>query len=239
MEEEKKISIDKGLSLRSEEVNEVMGNIPRRVFRVGTFTIICIVALLAVIGYMLQIPSYIEVPYIVSGNTLSVGIVSKSDGVVIFRYNQPHNIEMGDTIATIMKRNESVYCVSPIKGMVESNFLYTTGDNIVNGDTLVRVISHENPNCKVILKLSQNIKPEIKCGMKIKINSEQTMTECAVGYIKKVSVIPDGANCYNAIVEMPMNIIQNLPKFGKVRILYKQENVFTKIFAQRNKITIE
>ena len=124
MEEEKKISIDKGLSLRSEEVNEVMGNIPRRVFRVGTFTIICIVALLAVIGYMLQIPSYIEVPYIVSGNTLSVGIVSKSDGVVIFRYNQPHNIEMGDTIATIMKRNESVYCVSPIKGMVESNFLY-------------------------------------------------------------------------------------------------------------------
>lgn len=35
MEEEKKISIDKGLSLRSEEVNEVMGNIPRRVFRVG------------------------------------------------------------------------------------------------------------------------------------------------------------------------------------------------------------
>lgn len=232
MEEEKKISIDKGLSLRSEEVNEVMGNIPRRVFRVGTFTIICIVALLAVIGYMLQIPSYIEVPYIVSGNTLSVGIVSKSDGVVIFRYNQPHNIEMGDTIATIMKRNESVYCVSPIKGMVESNFLYTTGDNIVNGDTLARVISHENPNCKVILKLSHNIKPEIKCGMKIKINSEQTTPECAVGYIKKVSVIPDGTNCYNAIVEMPISIIQNLPKFGKVRILYKQENVFTKIFKK-------
>ena len=65
MEEEKKIFIDKGLSLRSEEVNEVMGNVPHRVFRVGTFLIICIVALLVVIGYMLQVPSYIEVPYIV------------------------------------------------------------------------------------------------------------------------------------------------------------------------------
>ena len=33
------------------------------------------------------------------------------------------------------------------------------------------------------------------------------MTENAVGYIKKISVIPDEANCYNAVVEMPINII--------------------------------
>ena len=49
MEEEKKIFIDNGLSLRSEEVNEVMGNVPHSVFRAGTFIIICIVALLVVI----------------------------------------------------------------------------------------------------------------------------------------------------------------------------------------------
>ena len=54
MEEEKKIFIDKGLSLRSEEVNEVMGNVPHRVFRIGTFIFICIVALLVAIGYTLQ-----------------------------------------------------------------------------------------------------------------------------------------------------------------------------------------
>ena len=123
--------------------------------------------------------------------------------------------------------------------MVESNFLYTTGDNITSGDTLARVISRELPNYRLILKVSRNIKSEIKSGMKIKITTEETTKENATGYIKKVSVIPDEANCYNAIVEMPISIIQNLPKFGKVRILYKQENVFTKIFAQRNKFTIE
>lgn len=64
MEEEKNIFIDKGLSLRSEEVNEVMGNVPHRVFRIGTFIFICIVALLVAIGYTLQVPNYIEVPYI-------------------------------------------------------------------------------------------------------------------------------------------------------------------------------
>ena len=93
----------------------------------------------------------------------------------------------------------------------------------------------------VILKLGclKTKNNTIKSGMKIKITTEETTKENATGYIKKVSVIPDEANCYNAIVEMPISIIQNLPKFGKVRILYKQENVFTKIFAQRNKFTIE
>lgn len=239
MEEEKKISIDKGLSLRSEEVNEVMGNVPHRVFRVGTFIFIFIVALLVAIGYTLQVPSYIEVPYIVSGNTSAIGIVSKNAGIVTFRYNQPHNIKEGDTIATILKDNEKVYYISPISGMIESNFLYTTGDNIASGDTLARVISRELPNYRLILKISRNIKSEIKSGMKIKITTEGTTIENAVGYIKKVSVIPDGTNCYNAIVEMPISIIQNLPKFGKVRILYKQENVFTKIFAHRNKSAFE
>ena len=62
MEEEKNFFIDKGLSLRSEEVNEVMGTVPHRIFRVGTFIIICIIILLAAVGYILQVPSYIEVP---------------------------------------------------------------------------------------------------------------------------------------------------------------------------------
>ena len=239
MEEEKKIFIDNGLSLRSEEVNEVMGNVPHSVFRAGTFIIICIVALLVVISYMLQVPSYIEVPYIVSGNTSAIGIVSKDAGTVIFKYNQPHDIKVGDTIATIKKDDDSVFYFTQINGMVESNFLYTTGDNIAIGDTLARVISREIPNYKVILKLSRNIKLVIKSGMKIKINSEQTMTEDIVGYIKKVSVIPDEANSYDAIVELPISIIQDLPRFGKVRILYKTENVFMKIFTQKSKIAIE
>lgn len=123
--------------------------------------------------------------------------------------------------------------------IVENNFLYTTGDNIVRGDTLARVISCELPNYRLILKISRDIKSEIICGMKIKIITKETMTENAVGYIKKVSVIPDEANCYNAVVEMPINIIQNLPRFGKARVLYKQENVFTKIFAHRNKSAFE
>lgn len=238
MEEEKKIFIDKGLSLRSEEVNEVMDNVPHRVFRVGTFLIICIVALLVVIGYMLQVPSYIEVPYIVSGNASALGIVSKNAGTVMFRYNQLHTIKEGDTIATVMKDNERVYYISPISGMVESNFLYTTGDNITSGDTLARVISRELPNYRLILKVSRNIKSEIKSGMKIKITTEETTKENATGYIKKVSVIPDEANCYNAIVEMPISIVQNIPSSGKVRVLYQKENVFMKIFGQKTRLLL-
>ena len=74
--------------------------------------------------------------------------------------------------------------------------------------------------------------------MKIKITTEETTKENATGYIKKVSVIPDEANCYNAIVEMPISIVQNIPSSGKVRVLYQKENVFMKIFGQKTRLLL-
>ena len=233
MEEEKNFFIDKGLSLRSEEVNEVMGTVPHRIFRVGTFIIICIIILLAAVGYILQVPSYIEVPYIVFGNTPAIGIISKNAGIIMFRYNQPHDIEVGDTIASITKDNKSFYYISPTNGIIESNFLYVTGDNISSGDTLARIISHESPNYKLILKIPLNIKSEIKSGLRVKFTVEGATTENVVGYIKKISVIPDESNCYNAIVEMPISIMQNLPTSGKAKIHYRTENIFKKILATK------
>lgn len=233
MENEKKNLIDKGLCLRSEEINEVMGKVPYRIFRVGTFMIICIVAILLLIGYTLQIPSYIDVSFIVSGKKIPIGIISKEAGTVMFRYNHPHEIEAGDTIATIVKDGKETHYISPISGIVENNFLYATGDNIANGDTLVRIISHKQPNYKLILKIPLNMKSEIKSGMRIKFSTEGAMLDKAVGYIKKVSMIPDEANCYNAIVEMPINDVKNLPASGKVKAQYKTENVFEKIIATK------
>lgn len=237
MEEEKKILINKGLSLRSEEVNEVMGKVPHRIFRIGTCIITCIVALLAVIGYMLQVPSYIEIPYIVSGNTHSIGIVSRSAGMVMFRYDQPHDIEVGDTIATVMKDEERIHYISPISGIVESNFLYTTGDNIASGDTLARIMSRELPKHKVILKIPINIKSKAKSGLCIKFAVNGTTTDEAIGYIEKVSVIPDEANCYNATVKMSDSAIQNLPISGKAKLHYNTENIFDKILTTEYRST--
>lgn len=234
MEEYKKTLIGKGLSLRSEEVNEVMGKFPHHIFRVGTLSIVGIVVLLAVIGHMLQIPSYIEVPYIVLGNISSTGIMAKNTGTVIFRHTQLHNVEMGDTIATVMQKNgERVYYISPAKGIVESDFLYTTGDNVTSGDTLARVISCEKPRYRLILKIPLNMRSKVENGMKIRITPERTTVDNAVGYIKRISMIPDGSNCYNAIVEMPIDIIQNIPTAGEAKLYYKTENVFKKILTTR------
>lgn len=233
MEAEKKSLTNQGLPLHCEEVNEVMGRIPHHIFRAGTIIIICIVVLLAATGYMLQVPSYIEVPYIVFRNIPSVGIVSKSAGMVMFRYNRPHHVEVGDTVATIMKGDEDVCYISPMRGIVESNFLYTTGDYIASGDTLARIISRNFSGYKLMLKIPLNMKSTVKSGMRVKFTTEGVTAENALGYIKKVSMIPDGSNCYNAIVEMPTSIIQKLPASGKAKLCYKTENVFEKILTTK------
>lgn len=233
MEEEKKILIDKGLSLRSEEVNEVMGKVPHRIFRVGTYIIICIVAILAVMGYLLQVPTYMEVPYIVSGNRPSVGIVSKNAGIVMFRYDRPQEVKEGDTIAAIMNDGEHFYYISPTSGIIENNFLYTTGDNITGGETLARIMPHEHPNYKIVLSIPLNIKPRISRGMSIKFSTNGSTTYDAVGYINKLSVIPDETGYFNATVEMPDSMIQKLPTSGKAKLHYKTENIFEKVLATK------
>ncbi len=233
MENEKKNLIDKGLCLRSEEINEVMGKVPYRIFRVGTFMIICIAFILSLIGYTLQIPSYIDVSYIVSGNTSPTGIVSKDAGTVMFRYDQPYNIEAGDTIATIVKDNGSVYYISPISGTVESNFLYATGDHIASGDTLARIVSHVPPKYKLILKIPLNMRSKVKSGTLVKFTPEGIVADNIMGHVKKISTIPDEANCYDAIVEVPINVMQTLPTSGKAKLHYKTESVFKKILTRK------
>lgn len=98
---------------------------------------------------------------------------------------------------------------------------------------MARIISHESPNYKLILKIPLNIKSEIKSGLRVKFTVEGATTENVVGYIKKISVIPDESNCYNAIVEMPISIMQNLPTSGKAKIHYRTENIFKKILATK------
>ena len=234
MEEEKKILIDKGLSLRSEEVNEVMGKVPHHIFRAGTYIVLCVIVLLAVTGYMLQVPGYVEIPYIVHGSTASVSIVSRHTGTVSFRYSQVHDVNVGDTIVSITADGGSVDYVSPVSGVVESNFLYATGDNVVSGDTLARIVSRKSPRYKLILKIPQGMKCVVKRGMRIVFETNGITGESPVGYIEKISTIPDGANCYNAIVEMPTDIIQVLPSSGKARLYCKTENIFDKILSTKN-----
>ncbi len=235
MEDKKKDLIDKGLSLRSEEVNEVMGKVPHRLFGVGTAVIICTVVFLAVTGCLLQVPSYMEVPYVVSGNTPPIGIVSANAGTVTFRYDRPQEIKAGDTVATVVtKDNECFYCTSPISGIVESDFLYVTGDNIAKGDTLARVVSRGLHNYKLILKIPQDMRPKVGRGMKIKFTAEGTTAGNAVGHIGKVAVIPDNSNSYDALVEIPASIIQHLPRKGKAKLQYRTEHVIGKILSGKN-----
>lgn len=224
-------NIDKGLSLRSEEVNEIMGEIPHRIFRVGIIILSCIVAILVAVAYILQIPSFIEVPYIISGKTPSVGIISKNDGTIMFKYDQPHDIREGDTIVSITRDREVVYYTSPINGIVENNFIYATGDNVANGNTLARIIPRETSRCRLILKLPSNIKPEIKKGTRITLTMEETTVNNIVGYVKKIAMIPDETNCYNALVEIPVNVLRVLPNSGKAKVHYKTENLFKKILT--------
>lgn len=228
-------NIDKGLSLRSEEVNEIMGEVPRRIFTVGIIILSCIVVILVAVAYILQVPSYLEVSYIISGKTQSVGLISKDAGTIMFKYDQPHDIKEGDTIVTVMRYQgqEVTYYTSPISGIAENNFIYVTGDNVTNGDTLARIIPRELSRYRLILKIPSNIKPEIKTGMKITLTMKETTVDNIVVYVKKIALIPDESNCFNVLVEVPMSILRALPTSGKAKIQYKTENLFKQILTPK------
>jgi hypothetical protein len=236
MENEKTEFVDNGLYLHSEVVNDVMGNVPHGVFRVGTIIATCILVLLCIIGYAVQVPSYIEVPYTIFSNRIVVGIMSNNSGIVKFKYEQAYHVEEGDTIAIVIDRNRSIYYSTPTSGIMERNLAYAQGDYVSNGDTLARIALCERPQYKLILKIPSFIRPKVKNGTIIKIPTDGMNTYNSIGYIKQISAICDEANFYDATVEVPNCIIQNIPIAGTAKLQYKTECIFKIIFRGKSSI---
>lgn len=207
---------DKGLSIRSEEVQEMMGEIPHWIMRRGMFLLSFIVVLLSIGSYFFRFPSYVELNYVVKDGTLSVNIIATSDGVVRYIQSETSAVDVGDTIAVVDGQGINTYYVSPTKGLFENNFLYSSGEQIQKGDTLSRILASCTHEQKVLLYIPRDLIPKVTIGMEVKLYGSST--DFVKGNIFDIARIPDNLGNYLTRLKISTSS-ENLLSSGKAKLM--------------------
>ncbi len=220
----------KGLSVRSEEVQEVMGEVPHWILRRGMMLPAVVVLLLAAGCYCFRYPSYAELEYVLKDGPRPVSIIAGHDGIVRYVRKTPGNVRKGDTIAVLTEGDTSTCFLSPANGMSENNLLYSSGERISKGDTLGRILVSRARKPEVLLHIPRNQVSRITDGMEVRLYGGGT--DYVKGRIVQTARIPDAAGIFLARVETEKSP-ENLAPTGKAKIRVDNKRLIEKFLTER------
>lgn len=221
----------KGLSARSEEVQEVMGEIPHWIQRRGMVLLALIVLLLAAGCYCFRYPSYAELEYAVKGGPLPVSIIAGEDGIVRYARETAGRVRKGDTIAVVTDgRGSATRYLSPAGGLAENNLLYSSGERIRKGDTLGRILVSPAQQGKVLLTVPADMVSRIAAGMEVRLYGGGT--DYVKGHIVQIAQIPDASGNFPARVETEVPP-RTLSARGKAEVKVDDRRLIEVFLAER------
>ena len=227
MEEESKekkqpAAMYKGLSVRSEEVQEVMGEIPHWILSRGMMLLAIVLLLLAAGCYFFRFPTYAELEYVLEDGSQTVSIVAGHDGTVRYVGKTAGSVRKGDTVAVLTGGKTTTCYLSPANGFSENNLLYSSGERISEGDTLGRILVSHAQAPKVLLRVPGNMVSGIDVGMEVRLYGNGT--DFIKGHIVRIARIPEDTGIFLAKVETEESP-GNLPTTGKAKIMVENKRL--------------
>lgn len=211
----------KGLSLRSAEVQEVMGAFPRGLLRGSLLLLLSVSLLLGVGGYCFRVPSYAELDYVVRGGTQPVALTAAGGGTLLEIRSGAVPVRRGDTLAAVVTREgDTCRYVSPAGGLFEANFLFAPGDVLSRGDTLCRIVPREARAPEVLLRVPAGMAGRVGVGMAVQFPAGEG-ADVLTGRIGAISRIPDASGCFMARVDFPAGSsapLLSLPPAGRAKL---------------------
>jgi len=95
-------TVGKEVELRSEEVQEVLGNVPSWILRRGITLLACIVVMLIVGSWLFKYPEIISAPLVLTTATPPAGIVAKTSGkLAVLQVKDQQIVCVGDCLALL------------------------------------------------------------------------------------------------------------------------------------------
>lgn len=164
MEEKDGIIMDKGLSMRSEEVNEIMGDVPHWLTRWGMVCMLVILLGFGIGAYTFTVPEYVEVPFIIKGGSRPIANVSVADGKLVSLIADSGSVEQSQQIALFQTPHGDIPLSSPVSGLFRRNLLYHIGENIEKGDTIGWTLPWQAGKIFVLLLIPEDKASKVSKG---------------------------------------------------------------------------
>lgn len=203
-------------TLYREEVQEVMGDIPRWITHRSAFLLLVVTIVLGFGSLFFEIPAYVKMRYIVKGGG-AINIFSSHNGIIKYTNLKKNRVKKGDTVAVVSNNDKYTYYIAPSSGFCENNFLYTSGDWVENEDIISRIIPDETSPVKVFLCVPKEQMSKVSIGTEVLLYGSIDDNDFIKGRIVLISQIPDSSQIYLAEVNVSESkILSN--GYAKVRL---------------------
>lgn len=245
--EEKTIEItDKGLSQRSEEVQEIMGPMPHWILRWG-ITLIAVVFIGLLAGsWFFRYPDVLQTSCTLTPTASSETIIAPASGTVTFlRDNSISTVQEGDTLCLIKDAAGLTHVLlAPHASTAEAAISLTEGSKVNHGQELFMLSPLRQSSVLCLVQIPVDKIATVHVGQEAEVLLPQYPEEdfgAITGRIARISHFPDTNDLFTARIDFPCPITTSTrhpvrityPMKGTVKIGLSNKRLIEKILESR------
>jgi multidrug resistance efflux pump len=232
-------------NIRSEDIQDILGQVPPRITRWGNVVIFFVIIALLTLGFTIDYPDTVPGRVLLSTAIPPATIRAEISGKLHFTVADNQTVRKDDTLAIIESTEATKnFMTAPIQGTVL--FYHFWADQFVTkGDELLTIVPTSN-NIIGNFKAPANLVSKIKIGQPVRISFDQYPNHefgTVTGRVSSVSSIPKN-NEFHVIISIPDGLLTNYKKTlkytpelqGYAEIITEDTSVLGKLFYRLKEI---
>ena len=238
------------IELRSEKARSIIGQIPNRIIRFGTFIVSVIIIGILLACYYVKYPLIIKVATAINSKPPSIPVYAPESGIFIVdtQRNSTGKLDLIAAIETIGvdSKPKLIKIISPIKGMLSFN--YQLNDMVRKGETIlfIRPDTITGYTCQSFLPSRYISKLKIGQQANIELNNfpinEFGFIAGKIGKIYPMPIVIENQSFFKIEIDLPHNLktstgekITVYPNIeGYANILLNEVTIFKALFKYKN-----
>ena len=188
----------KGLTMRCEEIQEIMSRTPNWMLRWGILVIFLIVSTLLIGSYFIRLPQTLPITVYVRTNNQSDSVLARSNGrIASVKLSNSAVAVKGDTVLSYSNDTCMSYIMSPLSGKLSYPSDRCVGDNIKAGEVLF-YIDTDKKKCQILScygflpeSEAKQLRPNMPISIIVSGNNDKIIAK-----VKNVATHPNELNNY-------------------------------------------
>ena len=215
MEKTNKAEYMKGLSLRSEEVQEIMSKPPHWMLRWGITTVAVIVIAMMVGSYLIRNEETQPMEVFIESNISDIDILADEKGDITRMFVKNGDVvSKGDTLFEYKSNNRTTphdsfcFITTPTTGTVSFPSYRNKGICFEKGELLLSIKSQDSHAVQIVCYgfIDKGLRNKVSKGQLVKIKTAsdgKTENNVLTGRIIEISILPNDKNTYFIEIALP------------------------------------
>lgn len=237
---------EKGLSERSEEVQEIMGPVPHWILRRGIILTAVVFAAMVAGSWFFKYPDMLQATCTVSPVRLPVGVAAPVSGEVVSLVSSDGAaVQRGDTLCLLRESTGRVRAVTATEqGRAEADINLFGGNEVARGQHLFDILSAKKAAVICLIRIPADKAGAVRQGQEARLILPEYPEEefgCLTGRIVRIARLPGADGAFAARVALPHPVTTSAgrqidicyPIKGTAQVKLNDTRLIEKIFTRQ------